>query len=723
MNRSGFTLVELAIVMIIIGVISVGGVRMIYSAMDSSKFTSSRNQVQSLLQQVGEYSALSKSIPSTSNWTTILSPSNDSFKTEINYVPAPNLTSTESICSASKTDMSVNASTGTVNNVAVFISSNSVNTTKDIDDSNTSNILLNESNADNDDITGWLTLDSLKRYAGCEGSSMSIIEDKLPQAYVESTYNFNLHPLGGTGTYEWCVESSDSNIRSELEYASINIMDSGECTDGTNDAADFANTTNLIISSPSDLTTSIPATSKLRVYLRDLPDGFTVYKDYSFSVAQEYELVLNMADDDGDNVRNSKDLCANTPGGSTVNSVGCPDTDGDGVYDNEDLCSGTPAGTTVDADGCPASNDSDGDGVSDDDDLCPNTPSGSTVNDTGCVDTNGDGTPDDPDDPTTTVPDFGSGEPGGFITANIDLSTNTQEDGQVGTDYNSGLVSLDTSNPDHIEISSTGNSNGAACVWYSGKGGIAFKNRYILSYFEFETNTSNLFEGFTYGLIKNVRPPVGDDGTAQESAYVSSEDDCGDTGNGIGYSYADPAGPSSNAIYGSGFAVEFDPRTSSQKNDHSGGGSSNDHIAIVSNKDNYAYNVHNSSPNDFCQSFTTISGCYNDSSVMSGRKSVRIEAYSGCDSGGNTCTGSAGNNVCVYVWLEDEVASDSLMRDTSTGYMLTSGAIAFGDPLVYDCYEIPSGSLDFVRPGFTFSNLGTGTSLDYYNYAIQSIAY
>lgn len=66
-------------------------------------------------------------------------------------------------------------------------------------------------------------------------------------------------------------------------------------------------------------------------------------------------------DTDGDGVRDSKDLCPNTPAGVAVTENGCPkptttqpaDDDKDGVANEDDACPGTPAGTEVDSGGCP----------------------------------------------------------------------------------------------------------------------------------------------------------------------------------------------------------------------------------------------------------------------------------------------------------------------------------------------------------------------------------
>lgn len=96
-------------------------------------------------------------------------------------------------------------------------------------------------------------------------------------------------------------------------------------------------------------------------------------------------------DSDNDGVKNSKDLCPNTPLGILVNKNGCPlDSDNDGVPDYLDQCPSVPGLKLLN--GCP---DTDGDGVPDPKDQCPNTPENVQVNKIGCPqDTDNDGVPD-----------------------------------------------------------------------------------------------------------------------------------------------------------------------------------------------------------------------------------------------------------------------------------------------------------------------------------------
>jgi len=114
----------------------------------------------------------------------------------------------------------------------------------------------------------------------------------------------------------------------------------------------------------------------------------TTYKEvgsakYGVSALLTWTNKFLMQDEDKDGIRDSKDLCAHTPRGAKVDSVGCVvDEDQDGIPDYKDLCKNTPKGTPTDSMGCPK--DSDHDGVADVQDKCPATHPNVSVNINGC---------------------------------------------------------------------------------------------------------------------------------------------------------------------------------------------------------------------------------------------------------------------------------------------------------------------------------------------------
>ncbi len=93
--------------------------------------------------------------------------------------------------------------------------------------------------------------------------------------------------------------------------------------------------------------------------------------------------VFSSSDEDGDGIKDSKDMCEKTPEGVVVDEFGCPlDSDSDKVPDYLDLCSETPKIAVVDSNGCPV--DLDNDGVADYRDKCPETDENIIVDKYGC---------------------------------------------------------------------------------------------------------------------------------------------------------------------------------------------------------------------------------------------------------------------------------------------------------------------------------------------------
>jgi OOP family OmpA-OmpF porin len=127
-------------------------------------------------------------------------------------------------------------------------------------------------------------------------------------------------------------------------------------------------------------------------------------------------------DADVDGVPDRLDKCPNTPGGTPVDSNGCPlDSDNDGIPNFRDQCPNTPAGVKVNVNGC--SIDDDRDGIPNDIDQCQNTPYGVAVNSQGCaLDSDGDGVPDKIDQCPSTLPGLKVNSRGCVISQTVELT-------------------------------------------------------------------------------------------------------------------------------------------------------------------------------------------------------------------------------------------------------------------------------------------------------------
>lgn len=92
---------------------------------------------------------------------------------------------------------------------------------------------------------------------------------------------------------------------------------------------------------------------------------------------------LSDNDSDEDGVKDSKDMCLNTPPNVVVDEFGCPlDSDNDKIADYLDICPETPSNVKVDKNGCPV--DLDQDGIADYLDKCPNSKLNVEVDNYGC---------------------------------------------------------------------------------------------------------------------------------------------------------------------------------------------------------------------------------------------------------------------------------------------------------------------------------------------------
>jgi len=126
----------------------------------------------------------------------------------------------------------------------------------------------------------------------------------------------------------------------------------------------------------------------------------------------------------------------------------------------------------------------------------------------------------------------------------------------------------------------------------------------------------------------------------------------------------------------------------------------------------YAFNKHNSSNNDNCSS-TSGSGCYKSSGTFANgtTMSVRMEAYSGCNSGGTACNGNGSNNyICVYAWKTNTASTDATtlgnMQNVTKFFKFPGETNDLGNPIVKDCFQNTATTnydLDSVRYGFTIA--------------------
>lgn len=687
MHKKGFTLVEMAIVLTIIGIMSVGGTILITNAIDNSKYTSARNQIEGIIKELAEYSGRGQNIPTAGDIANIINPFTDDFNNALNYTPAPELTTPKSICDTENTSLTVTqctdaactAATATqYNDIAFFISSNSINGISQITTTGATNInIYNEFvNIDEqayDDITGFLTLTSLKAYAGCEGSTLSIVENKLPTAYTMSDYTTTLNAKGGTGPYFWCIESDDSSIQSNFTMSGQNPVNTDRCEADISNFVQTANG-NITFKSTDTLPDQIfPNINRVKLFLRD-SSGATASKYYAFVIDDVYKVASSSPTEDP----------ADVPNGDVngfENFLDANDTNGNGpAYGNTDYYIDT-AGTTLT--------------------LLQNHDTNAISAFYGC---------ESEEYPDLPCPKFGNnGLFAAYFTAEFSLKPSTWRDAMgftfavirsKYTNYNG----YDSSTERSTGYTNSGLGYGGNCGGYTAgiKGGNSFAVEFD-TYRNFCTNDidNDHMAIDTYVNIHNFSGSwIVPDTTEYYFPYTAY-------GN-VDHSSIGNAGQEPGDLMSWAVSYNDECTTSGEKGT---GCYFNDNETVI--------------PNNYGQNDTKLFG-------------VRIEAISGCNSDGTVCNRNenADNYICIYAWKEmkSDMEANAQLNSDMQDLVIDDVAVhhafnnivngehfpaSIGEPLLKKCSRDDTrdaNTMDYIRFGFTTGSWHQGQNQYYYEF-------
>lgn len=261
MNRKGFTIVELAIVLVLVGILITLGVKMIGPLTERTKISDTKGTIDAAVEAVVGYAATNRRLPGTTEFTGAIKKPNDAWGNALYYIvdgnlaPATPVPSTDYICGRKTTGITVrncltnNCATaaGTdyndIPNVAFAIVSGGVNfnvqtavaagrATVYVQNGSTNRdacttaancpdytgTLINRPER-YDDIVNWVTLNELRTKVGCQGAQLQILNNELPSTSLGSSYTANVFAAGGvpylSGTqnqYRWCVEIRNRTI-------------------------------------------------------------------------------------------------------------------------------------------------------------------------------------------------------------------------------------------------------------------------------------------------------------------------------------------------------------------------------------------------------------------------------------------------------------------------------------------------------------------------------
>ena len=253
-NDKGFTLIELAIVMVIVGLLAGFGASMIVPLSVRAKRMETTEAVNAATEAVIGYAAAHNGrLPTVGEFPGIIGKYKDAWRKPLEYVVDSRFCddnpATGDLCTRKTAFITVRqcvdsvcTSPVTVSNVAFVVLSGGENYNNQTSGSRavSASVTLSffEAGVDNvdgyntdmnrpevyDDITRWVTLNGLKTAIGCKGPPLEILNDILPPGKAGTAYSAAVYTGGGVpfstaaGKYKWCLETTSGSPPSGLVF-------------------------------------------------------------------------------------------------------------------------------------------------------------------------------------------------------------------------------------------------------------------------------------------------------------------------------------------------------------------------------------------------------------------------------------------------------------------------------------------------------------------------
>ena len=271
-KNQGLTLVEVAIVLVILGLLIGLGASLIGPLTKRAKITETRDIVNAAVESVIGFAAKNNRLPTNTEFPQAVRNPNDAWTKPLVYFVDSSLTTSsnnpsEGICGRKATNLIVCTDVNCNNqipDVAFIVVSGGPNYNVQTGPSTTSPCPSGKTcykvypqdtpNVDDypndftrqeeyDDIVKWVTLDELRIKAGCQGTQLKILNNELPYGIENSEYNATIYAEGGVpfqsgGKYKWCIQgnlpsglssnpsisSSDCSSLSEASWGQANEL-------------------------------------------------------------------------------------------------------------------------------------------------------------------------------------------------------------------------------------------------------------------------------------------------------------------------------------------------------------------------------------------------------------------------------------------------------------------------------------------------------------------
>lgn len=221
-NISGFTLIELSIVLVIVGMLIGLGVNMIGPLTNYAKVRKTQEIMDADLQAVISWASANARLPQLAEFrTSVASNQNDGWGQPFAFITDFDLTTTatkNAICGRNSTFLNISTIDPKVmvRNVALVLLSHADNTdfssklnagpVTSASSTATGTFQTISATGPNADLIRWVTLDELRSRIGCQGAQLKIVNNELPFGNYSAPYSATIVPDGGTGSFEWQIK-------------------------------------------------------------------------------------------------------------------------------------------------------------------------------------------------------------------------------------------------------------------------------------------------------------------------------------------------------------------------------------------------------------------------------------------------------------------------------------------------------------------------------------
>lgn len=229
-TESGFTLIEIAMVLVVLGLLIGLGAGLVGPMIERSKLIETREIVKSVNESILGYAARYKKLPN--SLADLGVRTTDAYNRDLRYYRADSLTASN-LCTTTASFLTVNDSSSgnpqTKNNVAFILFGEGSNRTNDTGTASPFTIREQGVN-DYDDIALYFDIDKLRSQI-C--TSFRITTETLPLGTEETAYpSTTLEATDGTPTYTWAL-ATGSSLPSGLSLSTSGAISGTPISDGS----------------------------------------------------------------------------------------------------------------------------------------------------------------------------------------------------------------------------------------------------------------------------------------------------------------------------------------------------------------------------------------------------------------------------------------------------------------------------------------------------------